>query len=118
MNSPGANMSDEWHIALVDFIRSSDDSDVLGVLDDEIHGAVGWLGVLTKHATEIENIVRENFSSIGLHVVSITDCQQVNSVSEVEEIDEHLAQNIRTQPLDDPVVVWGTIHTYYAEGEA
>lgn len=53
----------------------------------------------------------------GLRVLEVANEREVLSEGEVEEIDEHLAANLRA--IEPGVqTVWGTIHGYKGEGEA
>ncbi|WP_133162290.1 hypothetical protein [Hyphococcus luteus] len=114
---PEVKLCGEWHIALVDFIRAAKSSDIQNILPPDIHGAVGWVGILASKEDEVKTLIRKSFSEIGLHVLSVEDIQQLCDTERFEEFDEHLAENMRLRPHDDPPVVWGTLHMYYGEGE-
>jgi hypothetical protein len=56
-------------------------------------------------------------SEVGLIVLEVGDLEVVSTIDEVEEIDQHLAQNvINLEP--GKRTVWGEIHLYYAAAEA
>jgi hypothetical protein len=53
----------------------------------------------------------------GLRVIEIARQHEIFGDDEIEELDQHLAQNFRNfEP--DKHTVWGTIHCYKGEGEA
>lgn len=110
--------SKRWHIALVDMIRSPVNGDSHSILDADDIGGIGWMGVLAGDTDEAENLITNCLAEIGLSVRSFDDCQELVDIESFEEFDEHLAENILCRPEDDPPVVWGTLHTYAAEGEA
>lgn len=118
MGAFGHAASDKWFIALVDFVRATSQPDTQNILDADVVGAVGWMGVLSESEFEVENLIEQCLGEIGLRVISVEDVQQLEAFSDFEEFDEHLAQNIAGRPEGDPAVVWGTIHIYLAEGEA
>jgi hypothetical protein len=118
MKSPDNDTVVDWHIALVDFVRATENPDTLGLFDQEDLGAVGWLGVLTSDKDEIERMVRQCLNEVGLHVLSVEDARRIYDLKELIELDEILLENIQERPVDDPLVVWGKLHIYIAEGEA
>jgi hypothetical protein len=50
-------------------------------------------------------------------VIEIEDIQELAAIEDARELDEHLAENM-DQWEAGRMTVWGTLHTYIAEGEA
>lgn len=104
----------QWWLALVTFERREAHSEFL---PDECQGACGWMGCLVRREGEIRKAIETALAEINLHLVEIGEHRPLNSLDELTEWDDHLAANIvALEPGKH--VVWGTIHTYLADGEA
>ena len=115
---PSEASGKRWYIALVDMMRMPENGDTQEVFDPEDIGGVSWMGVRADDEEEAEQLITLSLNEIGLTIREIDDCQELIDVESFEDIDEHLVKNILERPLDDRPVVWGTLHTYIAEGEA
>jgi hypothetical protein len=108
-------MSDErrW-LALVTFERRDDEQEIL---PEWAHGAGGWMIAVAPDEETARRLLIRDVEYCGLRVLEIDDVQEVFSFTEVEEVDDHLATNLRDiEPGKQ--TVWGTIHGYKGEGEA
>jgi hypothetical protein len=101
-------------IALVTFENSGD---VLEILPAECNGACGWMAVKAETDTQVLDALRKELSQIELKLVEVDRVTQVYSTDEIAEYDDHLAVNV-AEWEPGKATVWGTIHTYLAEGEA
>ena len=61
--------------------------------------------------------LRNDLSEIGLKLIEVEDIQELPSLELAYELDNHLAYNMERWEVGKKTV-WGTIHTYMAEGEA
>ena len=108
-------MSDErrW-LALVTFERRDDEQEMV---PDWAHGAGGWMIAVAATEDTARRLLIRDIEHCGLRVLEIDDLHEVFSLSDVEEVDDHLAANLRDiEPGKQ--TVWGTIHGYKGEGEA
>ena len=105
---------DDWWIALITF---ENDGDVLGILSPEQQGAAGWMAGRAENEDQLAERIGSALSEVGLRLVSIEDERTVGTITEIEEIDEHLADNMRNRETNEHVV-WGSLHPFLAEGEA
>ena len=103
-----------WWVALVTFERRDEQQDIL---PDWAQGACGWMVALAPDEDTARDLLVLNVEHVGLRVLEITDEQEVFGEDEIEEIDEHLAENFRDIE-EGRATVWGTIHCYKGEGEA
>lgn len=103
-----------WWIALVTF---EGDGDIQQILDEEIHGAVGWLAAIAADEEDAAECYRLVLDEIGLKTVEIDKIQIVETHDDILYWDDHLSENVANLEPGKRVV-WGTIHQYYADGEA
>ena len=108
-------MTDErcW-VALVTFERVEAVQDIQ---PEWARGVCGWMVALAPdEQVDRQRLVRD-VELQGLRALDIPDEREVFGDDEIEEIDEHLAANVRKiEP--GAQTVWGTIHGYKDEGEA
>jgi hypothetical protein len=101
-------------LALVTFERQAETQEVL---PEWAHGACGWMIALgPDFQTASQRLVRD-LEHNGLRVLEVADECEVFSPEDVDETDEHLANNWREIEADKQTV-WGTLHGYKGEGEA
>ncbi len=103
----------QW-VALVTFERYNLAQDLL---PDWALGAVGWMLTLAYDEDEATEILTRDIRQLGLRVITIAQQREVFDEDDLEELDEHLAENVRNLEPGKQTV-WGTIHCYLAEGEA
>jgi len=87
------------------------------ILSPEDLGACGWLAAYADSQDMADSRISRALKADGVRVVSFNHAREVFDIDEILEIDEHLARNIETIGPEQ-TVAWGTIHCYYAEGEA
>ena len=104
----------QWWLALVTFERREHHSEFL---PDDFPGACGWMGCLVGDEGEIRNTVEAALAEVNLRLIEIGEQRPLVTLDELSECDNHLAENIEALEPGKHVV-WGTIHTYLAEGEA
>jgi predicted hydrocarbon binding protein len=107
-------------VALVTFERSIvDDSypDTLSVLEEGLLGAGGWMAVDAASEDDAKDELVRMLKEIGLKVVQIDDLEEIFELDQYKEFDEHLWKNV-LEWEEGHLTVWGTLHGYYAEGEA
>ena len=103
-----------WWVALVTFERDKTETEFL---PSECQAAVGWMCCFWPDKETVGDQFEIALRAVGLRLIELQDLQPVDSVDEIENIDSHLAANIAAlEP--GKCVVWGTIHTYLASGEA
>lgn len=100
--------------ALVTFERTSTAQDVL---PDWAQGAAGYLAALAPDEEAALSLLRADFESAHLRVLEISELREIYHADELDELDEHLADNFR-RIEEQKSTVWGTIHCYMADGEA
>ena len=101
-------------IALVTF---ENNGDVLEILPAECHGACGWMAVKAATDTQALDALRKDLAQVELRLVEVDRVTQVYSMDEIADYDDHLAMNVsKWEP--GKATVWGTIHSYLAEGDA
>lgn len=102
-----------WWVALVMFEHRDKEQDIL---PDWADGACGWmLAIAPDEKAARQRLVRD-VQRHGLRVVEVANEREVFGEGEVEEIDEHLAANLKAiEP--GAQTVWGTIHGYKGDGE-
>ena len=103
-----------FYTCVVSFENTGEKSDFI---PENCWGASGLVAVDTTDEDELEKILRVGFSHINLRLLDIGSVEKVRSVKEVEDRDEHLANNIREWEAGHRWVI-GTVHGYYGEGEA
>lgn len=86
-------------------------------LPDECQGACGWMGCLVRREDEIRNAIEAALSEVNLRLIEIGEQRTLTTLDELSEWDDHLAASIIAVERGKHVV-WGTIHTYLADGEA
>jgi len=101
-------------IAMVTFERVTDD---LGILPANAHGACGWLGVRSATGEDAAATISLALREIGLRLVEVTELVEVSSPEQVVAYDAHLAANMSVWE-EGKRTVWGTIHSYLADGES
>jgi hypothetical protein len=101
-------------VALVTFERTDRPQ---AILPDEFLGACGWMGCVADDADDVPDLIRRALSAEGLRTVEVKEVEEVGATDEVEAFDAHLAENMGCiEPGKS--TVWGTLHAYFAEGEA
>ena len=107
-------MTDErrW-VALVTFERH----DAQDILPEWALGACGWMLALASDEDAATELLMRDITHLGLRVVDIAKQREIFDEDEIEELDEHLAENVRNFEAGKKTA-WGTIHCYRAEGEA
>jgi hypothetical protein len=108
------NTNGRWWLALVTFERRYGEQDVL---PEWAQGACGWMAALAPDEETMLQLLVRDVEHVGLRVLEITGQREVFVDDEIEEIDEHLADNFR-EIEPGKRTVWGTIHCYRGEGEA
>lgn len=103
----------QW-VALVTFERCDLAQDLL---PDWALGAAGWMFALAYDEDDATEILTRDITQLGLRVVTISEQREVFDEDDIEELDEHLAENVRNLEPGKQTV-WGTIHCYLAGGEA
>ena len=103
-----------WWLALVTFERRDEEQNIL---PKWAQGACGWMAALAPDEETAHQLLIRDVEHVGFRVLEIADQREVFGEDEIEEIDEHLAANLREIELGKQTV-WGTIHCYKGEGEA
>ena len=101
-------------VCLVTFERTQVATDVSS---DDCQGAVGYMAVDTVDEDEARDIFHSALSEVGLSLIEIDIHRVFESADDLNDLDEHLAQNVRNWEYGKRTV-WGTIHGYYADGHA
>jgi hypothetical protein len=101
-------------IALVTFERSGGRTEIIA---PEAEGASGWIGVMTDDGREVERLLRQSLSEIGLRLLEVSEVLEIWDSDEVVEIDKHLAANIQKWETGHKwktgqETIWGTIHPH------
>lgn len=105
---------DRRWLGLVAFERARDDQEVL---PDWAEGAAGWMVALAPDEDAARRLLVRDTEHHGLRVLEIEKLHECPEAAEIDEIDEHLAANLRDiEPGKQ--TVWGTLHCYAGEGEA
>src|SRR5687768_105760 len=103
--------ADRWWIALVTFERSDADQNIL---PEWALGACGWMAALAPDEEGARRLLIRDLNHLGLTVIEIADEHEVFSENDIEQVDDHLAANIRNfEP--GKRTAWGTIHCYKGE---
>jgi hypothetical protein len=111
MTLPGTK---QWWIVLVTFEKGLAETEILS---DSVQGASGWMACLSTDGEDVRDEIESALRAEGLRLVEIADQRLLPSASYLKELDTHLANNVAAREKNK-VVVWGTIHTYLADGEA
>lgn len=101
-------------VALVTFERRGSGNDIL---PDWAHGACGWMLARARNLRAARNLLVRDLEHHDLRVLEIANEREARSDDEIEQIDEHLAANLRNIEVGKETV-WGTLHCYKGEGEA
>jgi hypothetical protein len=103
-----------WWAALTTFERKDHDSDIL---PDWAQGAAGWMAALAADEDDLRRVLARDLAALDLRLLEIDRTTLLNDHAEAGELDEHLAENLRSiEP--GRRTVWGTIHCYKGESEA
>lgn len=107
-------MSDgRWWIALTTFERGEHKQQIL---PDWAQGACGWMVALAPDEEVARRILVRDIEHHGLRVVGVDKVQEVFSDEDIEEVDDHLAENFINFE-EGKSTTWGTLHCYKGEGE-
>ena len=101
-------------VGLVSFLRQEDYQDILS---PEVEGAVAWHAGKADSKDQFVAFVTSEIEELGFKVIEIEDIQELAEIEDARELDEQLAENM-DQWEAGRMTVWGTLHTYIAEGEA
>lgn len=102
------------YTALVSFERKNLKNPIL---PEEAWGAVGYMAVICKNPEEIFELFRNSLLVDDLRLIDVEEISEFTSIDQVANIDPHLANNVEEWEAGKKTV-WGTLHNYYAEGEA
>lgn len=102
-----------WWLALVQLEKKKGQT----VFSSEEEGAYVWVAAVAKDVADVDKLVRHAARTEGLRVVGIEDHTVVEDLEEIEEADEHLANDV-LEGTRDQRLAWGTWHVYYGDGEA
>lgn len=111
---PALGPEGKWWIGLVTFEKEGDAKSILTKHD---HGAAGWMAAFAQNEDELADTIRATLSEIGLKFISVEQPRIVETEYDIEEVDDHLAENFRHLEQGKSVI-WGTLHAYLADGEA
>lgn len=100
--------------ALVSFERTDWITDYL---PPEAQGACGFMAIAAIDEDDVFDALRSELTEIGLKLVDVDQIREVTVEDFPEDLDEHLAENVRDWETGKRTV-WGTIHVYLADGEA
>lgn len=103
-----------WWIALTTFERDEDEQQIL---PDWAHGACGWMVALAPDENAARRLLVRDLQHHGLRVAEIDKLQEVFSDEDIEDVDDHLAENFRTFEKGKSTA-WGTLHCYKGAGDA
>ncbi|MDP3745502.1 MAG: hypothetical protein Q8Q88_00495 [Phenylobacterium sp.] len=103
-----------WWLALTTFERDEDEQQIL---PDWAHGASGWMVALAPDEDAARRLFAHDLQHHGLRAIEIDKLREVFSDEEIEEVDDHLAENFRDFERGKSTV-WGTLHCYKGEREA
>jgi hypothetical protein len=107
-------MGKRWWVALVTFERGVGKQ---SILDAHQQGASGWMALFAQNEGDVRQVAACSLLADGLRLIEIERETPVETVEDIAEFDEHLAENFRARDPSRPGV-WGTIHCYLADGEA
>lgn len=102
------------YIALVTFERAGETATYL--LPEE-QGACGYQAISAIDEDDLRNALSQELAEVGLRLVAIDDTREIEVDNLPDDIDDHLAENIRNWEPGKRTV-WGTIYTYIGDGEA
>lgn len=101
-------------LALITFERRDEAQDILPAW---AHGACGWMVAIAPDEDTARELLLRDLEHRGLRVLEVDNVREAFSHKDVEEVDDHLAWNLREiEPGKE--TVWGTIHGYKGEGQA
>jgi len=72
---------------------------------------------LARDEEAARRLLVQDLQHHGLRVVEIDKLQEVFSDEDIEEVDDHLAENFRLFEKGKSTA-WGTLHCYKGDGEA
>ena len=102
------------YAALITFERTEADNDIL---PEEAQGACCFMATRASDEDDLRNTLAVELREIGLRLVSIDEAQEIDIHDLPGGMDPHLIESIGDWD-DETRTVWGTIHTYLADGEA
>lgn len=102
-----------WWLALVQLEKNG----MQDLLAEEEEGAYVWVAAIATELADVDQLIRAAADAERLRVIGIEDHTVVEDLSEIEEADEHLADDV-FELGPGQRVAWGTWHVYYGEGEA
>jgi len=100
--------SENVYLVLATFEKVKASSEFLG--PDAI-GAVGYMAVRAINAESVEPQLRSELAEIDLTLIETDQIRPLPSIDELNEIDEHLADNV-SEWTPGRSSCWGTIHQY------
>lgn len=80
-------------------------------LSPDAIGAVGYMAVRAINAESVEPQLRSELAEIDLTLIEVDQIRPLPSIDELNEIDEHLADNV-AEWTPGRSSCWGTIHQY------
>ena len=107
-------VADRTFTALVTFERTDGTTEVL---QSDEQGACGYMAIAAADEDCVINALRAELSELHLRLVEVEQIEEIDCDNLPDNIDEHLAANIRDWEHGRQTV-WGTIHVYLADGEA
>lgn len=75
------------------------------------------MAVAARAEDDVVEVLVEALSEVGLQLVEVDDITETSLAEFPRDLDNHLADNVRNWEPNKHAV-WGTIHTYIADGEA
>ena len=102
-----------WWLALVQLEKNGAQT----LLAEEEEGAYVWVAAIAREKPGVDRLIMSAAEIENLRVISIEDHTVVEDLAEIEEADEHLADDV-LELGPGQRDAWGTWHVYYGEGEA
>lgn len=102
-----------WWLALVQLEKGGRQD----LLSEEEEGAYVWIAAIAKEQSDVDRLVSAAAKAEQLRILGIEDHTVVEDLEEIEEVDEHLAEDVFSLSPGQRIA-WGTWHVYYGEGEA
>ena len=102
-----------WWLALVQLEKNGPQT----LLAEEEEGAYVWVAAIAREKPDVDRLIRLAADVEHLRVIGIEDHTVIEDLGEIEEADEHLADDV-LELGPGQRVAWGTWHVYYGEGEA
>jgi hypothetical protein len=111
----GRRDPNQWWVTLATFERSTASQEIL---PEWAQGACGWIACRSVDDEEsVRDLLARGLRYCGLRLLEIDNVRTLNDEDDADEIDEHLASNMREAEAGASWV-WGTLHCYRADGEA